>query len=289
MSSGDETFDREQLLLRALEDVLVPLATLCVGHGLPFARAEELFKRAYVRAAREARRKAGAGGHRDVSQVAVATGLNRRDVVRISAELTPRAVQRMSPATQVFGRWLSDPAYRHANGRVRKLPRQGPAPSFESLAQSVTRHVHPRSLLDELLRLNLAALDPATDQVSVLRDRAVPDADEPRLYGFLGANVGDHLAAASENVLSRERRHLEQSVFTNSLSAEAVAQARELVQKHWRELLGAMAPALEQLIQDDQAAGRAATHRLRVGLYSYHDTLPPDEQPQEDDDLPPHT
>ena len=53
------TKDRQQLLRDAAEAVLAPLARLCVSSGLPFAQAEELFKRAYVRAAREARREAG--------------------------------------------------------------------------------------------------------------------------------------------------------------------------------------------------------------------------------------
>ena len=44
----------------------------------------------------------------------------------------------------------------HARRAPRALPRVGPAPSFESLAQEVTRDVHPRALLEELLRLKLA-------------------------------------------------------------------------------------------------------------------------------------
>lgn len=266
--------DREQLIARTVEEVLLPLARLCVSQGLPFAQAEELFKRAYVRAAREARRAGGAPAARDVSQVAVATGLNRRDVTRISAELAPRAVQRMSPATQVFTRWLSDPAMRHRNGRLRRLPRQGPAPSFEALAESVTRHVHPRSLLDELLRLGLVELVDGGQTVALLRDRVVPDEDESRLFEFLAANVGDHLAAAAENVLHRDRRHVEQAVFSNGLSLQSAQEARELVQKQWRQLLAEVAPALERLIAQDRSAGRKADRRMRVGLYSYHEALP---------------
>lgn len=36
------------------------------------------------------------------------------------------------------------------NGAPLPLTRTGPAPGFEALAQSVTRHVHPRSLLSAL-------------------------------------------------------------------------------------------------------------------------------------------
>ena len=59
----------------------------------------------------------------------------------------------------VFAHWRSDKRYRKRGGAPRTLPRVGPAPSFESLAQEVTRDVHPRALLEELLRLKLAVLD----------------------------------------------------------------------------------------------------------------------------------
>ena len=53
------------------------------------------------------------------------------------------------------------------------LPRQGAAPSFESLAQEITRDVHPRSLLDELCRLGLATWDEAGDTVALSREAFV--------------------------------------------------------------------------------------------------------------------
>ncbi len=274
MPDAHPTADREALLLRTAEEVLLPLARLCAAHGLHFAKAEELFKRAYVRAARERRQAAGERSSRDVSQVATATGLSRRDVARIDAELAPRALQRTTPATQLLTRWLADRSLRHRNGRIRKLPRQGPAPSFEALAQSVTRHVHPRSLLDEMLRLGFVKLVDEGTSVVPLPVRVVPEADEARLYGFLAANVGDHLSAAVANVLHKDRRHLEQAIFSNALSSASIPSAQALVSAQWTHLLSALVPALEGLIEQDGAAGRPPDHRLRVGLYAYHEPLP---------------
>ena len=268
------TTDRQELLLQAAEAVLAPLARLCVAQGLPFAQAEELFKRAYVRAARDARRQAGGADGRDVSQVSVATGINRREVARITADLQPLAVQRPSPATQVFHRWVSSKKLRGTGPLPKPLPRTGKAPSFEALAQSVTRHVHHRSLLDELCRLGLAAVSDDGQTVSLLTDRFVPHEDDQRLYGFLAANVGDHLSAATANVLHKDRRHFEQALFTDELSAESAAQLRALAQAWWATLSAAAVPALEQLIADDKAQGRPATQRGRLGLFTFHEPLP---------------
>lgn len=83
-----------------------------------------------------------------VSRVSTATGLARREVGRLlQADATEPPAQRWL-AGELFARWLTDSQGSYADGRPLPLPRQGAAPSFEALAQSVTRDVHPRSLLD---------------------------------------------------------------------------------------------------------------------------------------------
>jgi len=274
------TPDATELLQETLEVLLVPLARLCVRRGLPFSQVEELFKRAFVAAAREARQEHGASGTRDISQVAVATGLHRREVTRIGGAEAARPQQRPVPATQLVTRWLSDPGLRHRNGKLRKLPRQGPAPSFEALALTITRHVHARSLLDELLRRDLVQLSDDGETVQLKTDRIAPSDDMAQMYGFLAANAGDHLSAAVANVLHGDRRHFEQAIFSDSMSTEGLQKARDLVRLQWQHLLQNLVPALQDMINQDRAEGREADQRIRIGLYSFHEPNPgdPDEQ-----------
>ncbi|HRP29459.1 MAG TPA: DUF6502 family protein, partial [Burkholderiaceae bacterium] len=184
---------------------------------------------------------------------------------------------------EVFARWSSDPHYRDAKGRPRKLARQGPAPSFEALAQSVTRDVHPRSLLDELLRLGLAAADAADDSVALVHDAFVPRGDAARMLGFLGDNVGDHLSGAVANVLGDGRRHFEQAVFADELSAQSLEATRATISAQWHALAAALVPQLEDAIAADRAAGRAQDQRLRIGLFSYSQRMPDDSGTTPDD------
>lgn len=255
-------------LQQALQALMAPLARLCLARGLSFGDAQELLKRAYVDAAREV--QDGAPGQRDISRVSTATGLTRREVTRISNDLATPAVVRPSPPTQLFTKWLGSRRLRDAHGRPIALKRQGRAPSFEALARSITTDVHPRSLLEELCRLGLARHDAASDTVSLLQDSFVPRDDQARLLGFLGSNVGDHLAASVANVLAGERPHLEQAIFADELSNESLAEVRALVAAQWKTMLTALVPDLEALIEADRKAARPARNRLRVGLYSYH-------------------
>ena len=274
--------ERHELLLEAIEAILLPLARLCMAQGLPVDHAEEVLKRAYVRAARERRREAGAtagAGARDVSQVATATGLSRREVARLDAAMLPRSVQKPPPVNQIYLRWSTSKRLRNSHGQARALPRTGKAPSFESLAQSVTKHVHPRSLLDEMLRQDLVSVSEDGQTVTLQSDRYVPAKNDAQLYGFLGANVGDHLAAATANVVRREHTHFEQAIFADELSLGSAEAVRMLVVAQWQRMLAEVVPEIEKLIADDKAAGRSAHHRARIGVFTFHEPESDDEDP----------
>lgn len=282
--------DADTALQRALERLMSEIARLCLAHGMAFADAEEMLKRAYVNAARDA--LPSGTGTRDISRVSAATGLNRREVTRISNEAGAPPAPKRSPATQVFTRWVGSPLLRDERGAIVPLKRQGPAPSFEALAQSVTRDVHPRSLLDELCRLGLASIDESADTVRLLRESFVPGHDQARMLDFLGSNVGDHLATAVTNVLGKEASQLEQAIFADELSEESLAETRMLVAAQWKTMLGALVPRLQALIDADRDAGRPAHRRIRIGLYSHQARMDerigtneqgkPDNEPKDD-------
>jgi hypothetical protein len=202
---------------------------------------------------------------RPLARLAVARGLPfgqareafERAFVEAALDAQPKGARQVSTIATATG----------MNRRV--LPRQGSGASFESLARAVTTDVHPRSLLDELLRLGLATHDGASDTVALVRDAFVPRGDAARMLGFLADNVGDHLAGAVDNVLGDGSRHFEQAVFADALSAHSMQEVRRLVGAQWQLMTRALVPALEALIADDRDAGRAPDRRLRIGLYAY--------------------
>jgi hypothetical protein len=271
-------------LLAATRAVLAPLARLAVARGVPYADFDELVKQVFIDAAREAH--ASVPIHRAVSRMSAATGISRREVTRlVQPPASEPAPKRLSTANELFARWLSDPQFHLDAGGPRKLPRLGRHPSFESLAHSVNRDVRPRTLLEELCRLGIARIDDSDDTVELLRDTFVPSSDEEQMFGFLGENVGDHLSAAVENVVSRGLRHLEQALFADELSLPSIEHVRPLVGAHWKTLVQALAPVLQQLIDDDRANARPQDHRIRIGMYAF--TAPMSGPPEPDSAIPP--
>jgi hypothetical protein len=259
-------------LHEALAGLMASVARLAVARGLPCAEVEQMLRLAFVQAA--ARAHPGLPEHRKVSRIATTTGINRREVTRLvqAAQLARPAPRARSVASEVYTHWRTQPPYRGADGEPRVLPRLGPAPSFEALAQAVTRDVHPRSLLDELCRLGLAAWDEAADTVQQTRESFVAHGDLARQLAFLGDNVGDHLRAAVANVVDGDdTAHFEQAVFADGLSAQSIASVRPAVRAQWQALLQALVPALEARVEADAQLQPPPRGRLRVGLYTYHE------------------
>jgi Family of unknown function (DUF6502) len=259
----------QQALLDAVDAVLQPLADLCLAKGITIQSIEQRLRLAMVQSALQAHSQLSPT--RLTSRISASTGLSRREVARLQADNvdTPARQPRPSSATEVFTRWLSNPTLRDADGKPLALARLGPVPSFERLAQSVTQDVHPRSLLDELCRLGVASWDKTTDLVQLQNNAFVPQGDWARMTAFLGDNVGDHLRAATANVLGSGKEHLEQAVFADELSTHSLQAFRVLMGKQWRDLLQTLTPQLEQLIEDDKLAERAQDQRVRVGLYTW--------------------
>jgi Family of unknown function (DUF6502) len=254
--------------------VLEPLAALLLSRGVRHARAEDLLKTAFVRAG--ARAFAAQGKLPSVSTLSVTTGLRRREVQRMldtGPQNTP--APKMSLAAQVRARWTSDPHYLDVQGQPRRLPRTAPEgqPSFASLAAAISKDVHPRPLLDELVRIGAAEED--GEQV-LLRGRFnAPDRSWDSLVEVGGTNVADHLSAVLVNLLSQPRPLFEQALFADGLTQQSAQRAADLARAMWLQTAPDVTRKLQTLVDLD---GQAPDNgwRMRIGLYSY---IAPAEQP----------
>jgi hypothetical protein len=267
--------------VEALLKVMVPMARVAIDHGIQFKSMEELLKKAMILAAQDATASSGGNGG-STSQLSVITGLHRQEIKRLQEQTRPASARtEQTRVCELFIRWTTDPKWLDEQGRPLILPRRlerDDQPCFEKLARSVTKDVHPRTMLDELIRLDLASVDPSENSVSLLRGAFVPVGKVSESLAFLGANVGDHLSAAQANVASILTRgpganfappFLEQSIFADELDAESALAGARSASTAWRETAKALAPRLQQLEDEVRTEKRNATHRIRIGMYCF--------------------
>ncbi|KNZ31988.1 MAG: hypothetical protein AD742_14535 [Methylibium sp. NZG] len=253
--------------------MLEPLAGLLLSRELRYAQAEDLLKAAFVLAS--ARSFAAQGKLPTVSNISVTTGIRRREVKRLLEAPAATVAQRPSAAVQARLRWATDPTYLDTAGQPRRLPRSGAAgeASFAGLAAAVSKDMHARALLDEMLRVGSVQVD--GDHVVLLQREYAPSRSADELMRIAGANVGDHLSAVLMNMLSNPPPLLERAIFVGGLTQASARHATDLARDAWRDVLGGLRQNLQSL-SDLDAAAPDNQWRMRLGLYTY---FAPEERP----------
>ncbi len=257
---------RARIALRAALALLVPLARWLVRNGVGYSSFAPALKTVFVEAARL--ELASRDGKPTDSALSVLSGVHRRDIREMGEGATPSDAQPKSPtvASQLFTRWLTDAALRGPDDRPKAIPKSGDGLSFDALARQVSSDVHPRTLLDEMQRLGLVAID--GDTVHLQAEAFVPQEGFEEMAGLLSANVSDHLAAAVHNLQGTAPKFLEQSLFGSGLSPASADALGESARRLWQEAFRQMAAEAAAHLKRD-AQTHATSMRMRFGVYFY--------------------
>ena len=246
--------------------VLRPLVKLALAMGLKHPHLEELLRDLLIDEARKAWQAKGVD-RPNISQIAVTTGLNRKEVtLRVRSTDDPLPQTELSTAAKTFTLWLR---LSSESPELTVLPvaASDKGPSFESVARQASRgDVHHRAVLDELLRLGMVTEHEG--QARLMVQGFVPSRDLQTLLAFLGDNTRDHLLAAVANTLEQSPRFLERAVYADGLAPPECEQVHELVRARWDTVHHELVATLSSAV--DKSAGHGS-QRMRVGIYAYYE------------------
>ena len=264
------TPEHAELALREASVLLSPIVLWLLRNGVSYPSLAELLKPLFVETAKGELERAGTKPTQ--SALSLLSGVHRKDVRDLAD--TPRADRapaRPTLAAQVFTRWLHDGRYLGKTGKPRALPRTGPGRTFETLCRELSNDVHPRAVLDELLRLGLVALE--EDRVVAVAGSFVPSPRLDEMTVLFSSNAADHIAAAVSNLTTNAQRFLEQSIYADGLTQESVdllhAAARQAWAVAFESVLGR---ARESVDRDKKSQGEL---RVRFGSYFFSEPVPP--------------
>ncbi len=227
----DEVSPLSATVLAAVRRVLKPVMRLLLSHGVTLPAIVELTKRVLVEVAEQD--FALPGKPTTDSRVSVLTGVHRKDVKRIREHPAGRTAVPLavSLGSRLVGAWLSDPRWLDPAGHPRLLPRSGDGggASFDALAETVSKDVRPRAILDELLRVGAVTLE--NDSVRLRTEAFVPsEGVEEKLY-YLSRAVYSHLSAAVHNTQGGQPAFLDRIVHYDTIPPAAVQALRDAVEQ----------------------------------------------------------
>ncbi len=289
-------------LARTVRRVLRPLVRLMLTHGVTVRPAAELLSQVYVEVAMAELERDGKKP--TDSRLSVMTGIHRKALRahRTRSEPAPAGSGTSALSAQLVARWRTDAAYCEPGGRPRALPRRtndDAAPSFDGLVRSVSSDVHPRTVLDEWLRLGVVEIDGHDQSIRLVPSALVPAQDlEAKLSG-LGGNVHDHLETAVHNLEDRGPARFERSVTGDGLDSDSVNALSGFIEQAATEVLDAIERRIHALEARSMRAvgdaGEAATahdfdepdakhERVRLGVYFHREPAPVEPEEQDGDE-----
>lgn len=243
-------------MINLLDPLFKAFARLTVARGILFPDLLERLKIHYIEAARSMSK-----GKVTDSRLSLLTGLQRRDIVRLRETNTDQ--RKPSHLANLLALWQTDADY----GATKMLAKNGPPPSFEALARLVRRDVHPRTMLDALVATGTVMITD-NDTVKLLKTSYQPLSGSEDQLAYLAKNMGDHLEAATDNVLGHTPPHFERAVHYSSLTADQITTLKAEFDAGQMALL----ERLSQTAADMKKSPSGVTqHRFRAGGYFYHE------------------
>lgn len=248
--------------------ILRPLVRFLIGHGWTYGAMAEMLKVICVEEA--SRQNDPEAPSLTDSKVSLLSGVHRKEVNRIRQELANGASEDLplrhgaNVAAQLVAVWISRPDFQNDQGQPIALPlRADKGPSLEMLAREIKADMRPRTILDELVQAGVA--EERDGLAQLLKTSYVSDVPADRL-AFLGANVGDHLASAVQNLQSDSPPLLEQAVYFDALPRDVLDAVREGVRDRGMQL---MHDVHREISTHEAQSSELSTHRVRMGVYYY--------------------
>ena len=253
---------KSDLFLSYALQALAPVVQAAIREGITYPQFAQALKSTFFDVAKK--ELEGLGNRITDSAISILSGVHRKDV-KVLGQSFRQLSRPLTIASEVYTRWIASPDTTDSSGAPIPLPRIGPAPSFETLAYSVTKNVHPRTVLEELLRLRLVNLEDTV--VIPLNSSFVPSEGYAEMAAFMANNLGDHAAAACANLAGQEIPFLEQSVFADGLTEDSIELLAVLARQSWKRIFDdAVALATQRSVRDEPLAGNK---RMRLGVYFY--------------------
>lgn len=203
-----------------------------------------------------------------ISAISLLSGLHRKDVTafkqteQVGQPLHEAQISEpVSVPSRVIGLWLVEgwgdqlPFYsEHGN-------------SFEMLVKRVSTERHPRSVLNELIRLGIVVEQ--DEHILLQKGQFIPDASLQEARKILSDNVQSHLAAGLHNVLQQDQHnYLEQAIYADELTQESIQLLQNYSLELWQEYsIKLLKLASERCALDEGKA--EATKAFRFGVYQH--------------------
>jgi hypothetical protein len=256
-----------QAILRvSLRKILLALARILLRNGMSYGEFDQVARKAFVDAAY--RDFTPTGKKQTVSNVAILTGLNRKEVKKlaeIDLEQTATDGRQYNRAIRVLGGWINDSRYLRKDGVPRDLEYDG-SDSFSELVKFYSGDM-PVAAMQKVL-LNAGNIKFTDDgKVRLMSHAYLPSNDPVEKLTILGNDTSQLVETIDYNLTADEEALRFQRKASNPRVARAsIPQIKQFLQRKGQAFLEEIDLYLSQHETDDDSATE-----LSVSVF-YHES-----------------
>lgn len=187
-------------LTRMAASVLRPLIKVLMRHEFAHSDLTELVRRTYVEVAYDAFKVPNQ--KMTYSRAALLTGLSRKEVVRLRANILEDNADETTPANlamRVVQGWMSDKRFLDENGKPKALCMKGTDVSFETLVNKYSQDESYAAVLTDLSKKGITSQS-SDGMVNLVRSGYIPVQDELETIRVMSVCVSDLFGTAVHNV-----------------------------------------------------------------------------------------
>ena len=268
------------IVSKAVARIMQPLVRMLINLGIGFRDFSEIAKRIYreesVGTLKEASKEV------TTSALSVVSGIHRKDTSQFLKDPNPSAEPSdlstgTSPAMALVSEWISNPGYLNEDKKPCPLmysAKDVDQKTFTTLSSKVTKDIRAKTILEELLRLDLVHFD---DKVVRLKQEAfIPQTDFDEKLGFFAKNISEHMQAATTNVQSQHPPYFERSAYHDGLNEEDIKQIDAFVRNQGMNLLKDAYRMASEFADKNKQKTKHETGHITLGIFLNYGKLDKD-------------
>ena len=264
ISGAANWIDMQDILRNTLRNILRALIRTLLRNGMSYGEFDQIARKCFVDVAYDD--FTTAGKKQTVSNVAILTGLNRKEVKKMheldvdQAEVNSKQYNR---SIRVLGGWINDPVYLRKDGNPRDLDYEGVG-SFSELVKKYSGDMPVAAMQKALIASsNIKFTD--DNQVRLLSHAYLPSDDPVEKLAILGADTRQLIETIDFNLTAAEEDLRFQRKASNPrVAVAAIPKIKQFLRRRGQAFLEELDLYLSQHETDDDS-----TTELSIGLF-YH-------------------
>ena len=262
----------QAILRNTLRNILLALIRILLRNGMSYGEFDQIARKCFVDVAFAD--LTTTGKKQTVSNVAILTGLNRKEVKKMheldvnQAEVNSKQYNRI---IRVLGGWINDPAFLRKDGNPRDLDYEGVG-SFSELVKKYSGDMPVAAMQKALMNSsNIKFTD--ENQVRLLSHAYLPSDDPLEKLAILGADTRQLIETIDFNLSAvEEELRFQRKASNPRIAVASIPKVKQFLRRKGQAFLEEMDLYLSQ-----QEAGDDSSTELSISLF-YHEAESGDQE-----------